>query len=177
MNKISQVLLELENRKIDESSMSRIWQHIEDSNTRFGVITAYRNTRTPNENQQLQEQLKDEVRDMGYGYIAMYGGYTYDEGGKVETAKEPSIFVPNISKKEIMDLGEKYDQDSIIFKGNNEFAMISTNPSKGIGKKMVSFYKESGRDNLEFDEEKLKQFWSELAKGSHAGRKFLFSDK
>ena len=61
------------------------------------------------ENMERHAELKDAVRDMGYGFIEMRGGYKEEDGGFVN---ELSLFIPNISKRDIMDLGFVHDQDS-----------------------------------------------------------------
>ncbi|NIU01654.1 MAG: DUF3293 domain-containing protein, partial [Nitrosopumilaceae archaeon] len=116
------------------------------------------------------KQLKKEVRNMGYGFIEMEGAYP--EGGK--TAREKSLFIPNIKRQEIIDLGVKYDQDSVMFKDNTEFVYIGTNEYTGIGKVTASFDYKSGKKNIV---KGLDDLFSALTKGPHKGKKFLFTMK
>lgn len=61
---------------INESSLSRIWQHIDGDGT-FSVISAHRGK--PEEraalNDQYHEDLKEIIRNMNLGYIETDGGY------------------------------------------------------------------------------------------------------
>ena len=80
---------------LTESSLSRIWLHIE-KKTNFAVISASRGDYSDKENNDRYRQLKNIIREKGYGFIEMRGGYKED-GGFVY---EKSLFIPNISKTE-----------------------------------------------------------------------------
>lgn len=155
---------------IAESSISRIYQHIEEPNRGFGVLTSYRSDRSADENKKTFAELKATVRAMGYGFIEMRGGYKGDQGFVLE----PSLFVPNMSKNHTIELGKKYDQHSVIFKDSREFSLIGTNASAGIGKILSSFAFRSGKNNLVLAQEAMKDFFSALLKGRDRGKKFLF---
>ena len=154
---------------LKESSLSRIWKHVEDDAKSFGVISAYRANEPNNDNN--HKQLKTSIRDLGYGFIEMRGGYKEEEGGFV---KEKSLFIPNITKKEMIKLGQKYEQDSILYKDSNAFVSIGANKSTGIGKEIVNFKKGKGKDNISLAQDAIKNFFSQLLKGSHRGKKFVF---
>jgi len=154
---------------LTESSLSRIWKHIEEDIRSFGVISAYRAGES--DNKENHKKLKDMIRKMGLGYIEMKGGYKEDEGGFVN---ERSLFVPNIKRKDVIDLGKEFDQDTVLYKDDKEFVSIGTNRSTGIGKIIVSFKKGSGKDNMDLAKEAIKDFFSSLLKGSHRGKKFVF---
>ena len=93
-----------------------------------------------------------------------------EDGGFVN---ELSLFIPNVSKRDIMDLGSKYDQDSVIFKDNKQFSLIGTNRATGRGTVMVDF-KGGDRDSITLAQDAIKDFFSSLLKGSQRGKKFLF---
>ena len=154
---------------LNESSLSRIWQYIENDKKSFGVISAYR-ANSP-ENDANHKLLKTMTRDYGYGFIEMRGGYKEEEGGFVN---EKSLFIPNISKKDLIELGQKFDQDSVLYKDNNAFVSIGTNKSTGIGKTIVNFNKAKSKDNLTLAKDAIKDFFSSLLKGSHSNKKFVF---
>jgi hypothetical protein len=83
----------------------------------------------------------------------------------------------------------KDDQVSVIFKDKNEFIEIGTSrDSNNVGEILKSFKHKSGyqtdgspnrfedgKNNLNFDKDIIKKFFSSLKKGSHAGKKFVFS--
>lgn len=155
---------------IAESSISRIYQHIQEPNRAFGVLTSYRADNTEAENREQFVELKKTVRAMGYGFIEMRGGYKGDQG----IVLEPSLFVPSITKKQLLELGKKYNQHSVIYKDGSEFSMIGTNASAGVGKVLSTFKAGVGKDNLVLAQEAMKEFFSALLKGSDRGKKFLF---
>lgn len=158
---------------IVESSLSRIIQHIE-KNSNFGVISSFRGENTDKQNEESYKELVSLVRKMGYGYIALKGGYQEEEG----FVNEKSLFIPNISKEEMIDLGKKYGQHSVIVKDKGSFEMIGTNEDAGIGTVIEKFDTTKGK-NLSLDNggEIFKQFFSQLVKGSHSGRKFQFKSE
>ena len=155
---------------IAESSVSRIYQHIEEPGRSFGVVSAFRADNSGEENKRLHAEMKAAVREMGLGFIEMRGGYKGDQGFVTEL----SLFIPSISRKQIVDLGKKYNQHSIIFKDAKEFSLVGTNESAGIGKTLSSFKFGSGKENIVLAQEAMKDFFSSLLKGSDRGKKFLF---
>ena len=111
---------------------------------------------------------------MGYGYIEMRGGFE-EEGGNI--VNEKSLFIPNIKKDDIIKLGVKYEQYSVLYKDNNEFVELGTNDDSGIGQIKNDFIKQGWNKNLNMDSNLIKSIFSELVKGSHRGEKFLFNMK
>jgi hypothetical protein len=146
---------------------------VEDDKKDFGIVSAFRGENSREENKKLHDDLKKRVRDMGYGYIEMKGGYQ-EEGGVVE---ELSLLIPNIKKEEIVKLGRHYKQHSVMYKNDQDFYYIGTNESAGIGKVLMRFKKGEGQNNLELAKHKVVQFFSQLRKGPHAGKKFVFNVK
>lgn len=156
---------------IEESSLSRVWQHIEEGERSFGIVSTFRGDRSLEENLELYAKLKERVRDMGLGYIELDGGYK-EEGGWV---KEKSLFIPKIDKQDLMDLGIEHDQYSVIYKDDDEFVEIGTNDNAGIGDIKRNFIKSGWDENLTINSPETKEFFSSLVKGSHRGEKFLFN--
>lgn len=158
-----------EHIKLEESTLSRIYTHITKGNRSFGILSPFRGDLPSAENEQRYKELKKIVRTLGYGFIEMQGGFKEEDGFTLEK----SLFIPNIKKKEITDLGIKYDQYSVIYKDSDEFIEIGTNKNAGIGRTKNKFQFRD-RDSLELAQEVMKDFFSKLIKGSHRGKKFLF---
>lgn len=153
---------------LNESSLSRVWQHLTNSDT-FAVISAFRGVNTKKQNLEYHNALKKDVRSAGYGFIEQKSGYTYtnpdkDEGGVVE---EMSLFIPNIKLDQALKLGKKYGQESILWKDEDKFVLINCD-SKGT---MATFSKTAGDKPLTFDPNTLKMAYSELVKGNKNSRK------
>lgn len=155
--------------KLNESSLSRIFQHVENTNS-FGVVSGYRADLPIAVNKERHSKLKDMVRAKGYGYIEMRGGYSGDQG----FVEEYSLFVPMVSKKDIISFGQQFDQHSVIYKDAAEFVLIGTNEDSGVGKVMTNFVR-GGKTNINLAKDAIKDFFSALAKGGHKGKKFVFN--
>ena len=153
---------------ITESSISRIVSHIK-SDRSFGVVSAFRDDFSHKENIDRHNNLKTKVRSSGYGFIDMKGGYKGDQG----FVEELSLFIPNVSKNDILKFGKDLDQHSVIFKDSKEFALIGTNKAAGIGKVLAKFDTGS-RETIELAKDAMENFFSSLLKGAQRGRKFLF---
>lgn len=154
---------------IAESSLSRIWQHVE-NNRDFGVVSSSRDEMSADDLKSANSQLKKVVREMGYGFIEMRGGYNGDQG----FVQEESLFIPNVTLRDIIKLGSDFNQHSVIHKSKDQFALISTNSKDGIGKVLTNFIR-GGKDNFNMAKNAIKDFFSSLAKGSHRGKKFVFN--
>lgn len=157
-------------RYLIESSLSRIFQFIEEKNRSFGVVSAFRGDLPNDENIERHNDLKVAVRGLGLGFVEMRGGYKGDQGFVTEL----SLFVPSISKQKLIALGQKYNQHSVLFKDADEFSLIGTNAASGVGTVMSGFKFGVGKDNIELAQDAMKEFFSSLLKGTHKGRKFLF---
>ncbi len=164
---MSKSFSELKNN-LQESSISRIFQHIENDKS-FGVVSAFRGDYSKKENMDRHAKLKETIRDSGYGFIEMRGGYNGDEG----FVEELSLFVPQITRKDIIKFGEEFEQHSVIYKDATEFSLIGTNASAGVGKIMTNFVR-GGKKNLDMAKDSIKDFFSSLLKGSDRGKKYVF---
>ena len=156
-----------------ESSLSRLFQMVQEDDRDFGIMSAFRGSNTKVENIAKHEALKKKVRAMGYGFIELRGGYK-EETGDVE---ELSLMIPSIKKKEIVRLGRENEQHSVMFKDKQNFYYIGTNEDSGIGKVLMSFHKGEGKDNMDLAKSSVINFFSSLKKASDADKKFVFKSK
>jgi hypothetical protein len=157
--------------RLDEASLGRVLQHIQGKKNvkNWGMLTAYRYANTPYENKKLNKELEAELRAMGHGFFKVEGHWvecqdqnlSYDDCPKnlLKDAIEESLFVPNISAKEIHNLGKKYQQDAVIFGGEQ---------TKGNA---TLIFKDGKVENIgKFSPDKIQQAYSKL-KG---GKTFVF---
>ena len=156
-----------------ESSLSRVFQYVEDDNRSFGIVSAMRCAASDQENRNRHAELKKAVRQMGYGYIELRGGYKGDE----EFCHELSLLIPNVKKSQIVKLGREYNQHSVMFKDSTDFYYIGTNEEAGLGKVLMRFKKGEGQENLELAKHKVVDFFSQLRKGKQSDKKFVFNAK
>lgn len=157
--------------RLDEASLGRVLQHIQGKKNvkNWGMLTAYRYVNTPNENKKLNRQLEADLRTKGYGFFKVEGHWVECQDGNLsyqdcpknllKDAIEESLFVPNISAKEIHKLGKKYGQDAVIFGGEQ---------TKGNA---TLIFKDGKVENIgKFSPDKIQQAYSKL-KG---GKTFVF---
>jgi len=58
------------------------------------------------QNKQLNQSLMDELRSMNYGPVPIGGSFGH---------KESSFLIPNVTRQELANLGEKYSQEAVIW--------------------------------------------------------------
>jgi len=156
---------------ISEAKLSRIFQYVEDPKKTFGIVSSFRGQYSKAENLKRHAALKSAVRGMGLGFIEMKGGYV-EEGGVVE---ELSLFIPSVKRSQIVELGQDFEQHSVMFKDADEFVFIGTNEASGVGNVLSKFKAGAGKDNIELAKEKTAEFFSQLKKASHKDKKFVFN--
>ncbi len=125
---------------INESSLSRLWQHNDLHDC--AALTAFRNAPdcgkgtpyTSKENAQRNKSLMAKLKSKGYGITKLHG--TYPEGGRV--GKEISYFVVDLKdtgrlEKDVMSLGEEFEQDTVLYVPRGAMAPSEKgdNPAKG----------------------------------------------
>jgi len=163
-------------RNVNESSLSRVWNQVKKHDS--GTITAYRYASECNtgivynksDNKKRNEILFAKLAKLGYGITKLKGVYIENyKSDNEKQVKEESFLVIDIKdkgnlKKDLIKLGEEFEQDSITYsKPNGEYYLISTNtckngyPGKGkigveiklgesfFGKKGEFFSKVNGR--------------------------------
>lgn len=125
---------------LTESSLSRVQEHMTAHDT--GFITAFRGKNTVGVNKQLNKQLKAKLLILKYGVTEVKGAYIENyETDEAKEVGENTFFVVDLEDKgnlkaKLKDLGEEYDQDSILFvpKGGTRGYLIGTNDAEFPGK-------------------------------------------
>lgn len=103
----------------------------------FGVVSAYRSNLGKHENQERHGQLIADLQSIGIRNTHEMKSQWADMATGV-VHKEKSVFVPRISFGALCRLGNKYDQDAVLFK----------DPSETIG-----VYDKAGKATMAFDAE------------------------
>jgi hypothetical protein len=128
---------------LDESSLSRILNHIE--NHDIAMMTAFRGKCekcvdykkceqgkifTKAENKQRNRQLQATLLQLGYGVTSVDGSYIENYGDEsAKEVKEDSFFIVNNKDKsgfdkKIIQLGKIYCQDSVLIKPKGKSAFL-----------------------------------------------------
>jgi hypothetical protein len=161
---------------LGETRLSRLWQHVENRRP-FAMISLSRSAMSEDEKTKAYVTLKNEVRKLGYGFIELKGGYVE---GEIDVVDELSLMIPNIDRQNAIKLGQidlgYGPQDTVLYCDGVDFlGYIVTSPEKGaIGSVNKKFVYGKGHDALPMVKSAVEQYFSMLAKGNHANRKFSF---
>jgi len=102
-------------------SLSRLYTHIEKGRS-VAFISAHRGDLKPAENNKRAKTLKADIKKTGNTPVPVRGEYVEDHKGKKIKVKEKTFMVVADNfmqlKKQMMKLGIKYDQDSILTVSN-----------------------------------------------------------
>lgn len=146
-------------RKVIESSLSRLFNKMQDHDT--GTITAYRDKEyddndnithvyTYKENQARNRSLIAKLLNKGYLVTSVRGSYIENYGkSNAKEVGENTFFVEDYMdketlKKDLIGLGQSFNQDSIMFiyKGGKQSDLIGTNKTGYPGYNKVVHYED-----------------------------------
>lgn len=146
-----------------ESNLGRVMKWAKSGSV---TISACRGDKTTKENLKRTEDLILDLKELGYGYIPLFGQYVEEENGLVT---EYSFLVPypNKNREESFEdmisalqvLGDKYDQECILVVKDN------------LGTLLYSDGKQIEAGEFTFPVNK-SEYTSALAKGNHRNRKW-----
>ena len=176
-------LNESNNEQLEEEiGPSRLWKYQEHPEMNFAILSADRSERTPDENKAKTDELKKDIKSMGYWYTELKGGYVEigENGKRVPVDGEDSFIVPNMTKEEAMELGKKYDQDTVMFKDAKAHTLqyIITNERAGnVGDADSSFETQAGKDNFSVSSGDDLDYYSRLPKSNKKDLKIGFNWK
>jgi hypothetical protein len=158
--------------QLNESSLSRVWQHFNDPDRNVAIFTAFRGEYDHDENVKRNRTLAAQIRQLGYGFFFVDGYWIENQGTPEEKhVSEDSIFVIAPADKagfaeQIHKLGNEYNQDAVlvkdesgvrlIFKDGSEQELGNLQPGKlaqaytklRSNKRSNTFVFESERDDL-----------------------------
>jgi len=136
---------------IEDADNSRILANVGECEN-YGVIRF-------RDNLDSNKELMKEVRKK-YGFIMMKCVYR----GTTGSAEDKFLFIPEIKKNEMIELGKMQNEFSVISQNNNEIVLIGTNQMKdnSVGK-----IHRSDKENLKYNFSVFAQFLSQLLKDSH----------
>lgn len=163
-------IVEIDNLScIVESNLSRVHSHLKNGHI---AISASRDTYNNRENSQRTSQLKRDVRNLGYGFVVLAGGFKEENEDKTSVdVVEQSLLIPYIKNKGTFEefieifhsLANKFEQDAIL--------VVEPNGKKYYLDKNKNIDVEFANTNFSADDAK---YFSALAKGNHRKRKWAF---
>lgn len=134
--------------KLNESTLGRIYQHIQKKNIdSWAILTSYRDEKDDKTNKSDFQKLKNKVRSLKCGFIELEGIGQEEKGDEIVNISEPSLFIPKISYKDAKILADTYDQWGFIYSGpekDDKIALVSKVGTDFIDKfrpnKIAQFY-------------------------------------
>jgi len=120
MNDIEQ-LTEKYRKILNETSLSRIFQHSIDLQRPLGIISGFRGSNDYKTNVENNKQISYKLKSHGYGYVYVEGSYI--EGDR--KVKEDSIFVIGMKNEDgnlkglLKTLIQEFDQEAFLYKPVN----------------------------------------------------------
>ena len=140
--------------ELKETSYNRVLKHI--NSGEFVIISPYREEYSEKENKSRMRELQSIVRkNLKLGYIWLKSTWnSFNEKGEPNTVEEESLLVPNMTLKQGVDLGIKYEQFSIIVKDEDGLREICTTPYVSNFKvgDVVQSFNYDDNDSLGLDE-------------------------
>lgn len=120
------------NQTLIESSLSRIWRHVQDHQS--GAISGYRDDNDKATNKKNNREIKAFLTRKGYSVTRVQGNYIENKGSANEKeVGEPSFFVVDINdtgklESDLAALGKRFDQDSVLIvpKGGKGAYLLGT---------------------------------------------------
>lgn len=166
-------------------SHSRLLQYISNPRHSFCIISANRNENDSTQNSRNNELLKNDILNYGFKFQEVEGGFieTNKETKEKIQVKEDSVLVYNIPKKLAMELGKKYNQESILFKEakTNLFYYVHTDPKDPAEFGKIDILFRSDVDNKQnitvFKGNDLTGGYTSLPKSNKPDLKFQFKPK
>jgi len=147
--------------EVNESSLNRIWQHVNREETQsWAILTSWRNENTPEENKADFRDLQAHLKRLDLGFIKLDGhGQEEDPAtGDVKIVSEPSLFIPNIDLEDARLLMKKYEQYGMVYSGPE------------VSDRIMLITKDGDRTDIgSFHPHKIAQFYATIK-----GKSFVF---
>lgn len=146
------------NKIQNEASYSRIYQHTQDDST-FAIIGSEDKDTKEDRSYELHDLVRRYSRKRHIGFNIVWGTYTYQSNGiNKEVANEESVILYNIDKKTALEIANKINQESIVWKDKDFFGIIYTD-----GSVMVEFENKPS-ENMSFSKAGEVGFGTKLRK-------------
>lgn len=121
---------------LNESSLSRVWNHFTDPNRSVAILTAFRGDYTYEENVNRNKTLAADIRKEGYGFFYVDGYWIENQGTDEERhVSEDSIFVVAPASdtgfaNKMHELGNQFNQDAVLVKDNKNTRIVNKDGSE-----------------------------------------------
>lgn len=97
---IKQIIAEMIENKLEESSLSRVWQKTQ--NHSCGTITSHRDKKTKAQNKQTNKEMLTYLMGKGYSVTKIKGSYIENFGSENEKEVGEESFLCAIKKSKVL---------------------------------------------------------------------------
>lgn len=160
------------NYLLKESKVGRLHQYLEDPDKKFAIISANRSDASLQDNINNYIDLKKTLRENNLGYVEFIGGYKETVNDQTVEVIEPSLLIPGIELDLAIELGKKYNQESILYKDGCEMSYICTK-GEHIGEVTDKFACCQGKGDFSINDA-MNPYFSRFKKGSHRNKSISF---
>jgi hypothetical protein len=101
----------------------------------FCIVSAWHQNKTPDSNRIAHEHLKSCATNLDLTFVELRCTFDFNKNGNVHTSEEKSLFIllPNLN--DMLLLGNKNSQVSILYRDQQRFDLMDTN----VGRVLSSF--------------------------------------
>jgi len=154
---------------INEASLGRVYQHVvsKPNIKSWAMMTANRYSNTSQQNAAANSNLESDLKKMGYGFFKVEGMWQECQNKDIPyhkcppemlvPSKEPSYFVPGITPEHAHSLGNKYEQDSVLY---------ADEETKKKGEANLMFKDGSSQRMGKFEPNRVRSGYSKMKGGS-----------
>ena len=158
-----------ESRKT-EASYSRIYKHTQDDST-FAIIGSQDQDTGENRKRELYDLIKKYQDKSGsrLGFNKVDGTYTYQSGNQEKKiSKEDSVIIYDIDKQSALNIANKINQESIVWKDKDFFGILYTNGS------VMTEFENNPTNNMNFSGTEKAGFGTKLKNDKRTDLGFKF---
>lgn len=132
----------------------------------FGIISPWHQGKQLGVNELSHKQLKINLRNLDYGFIELRSEFVYMDDEAEKIGEEKFLFIPKVNLYDLTRLGNKYEQESILYKDKVRFELLDTD----VGRVLSAF-------PMVFTKDELRTMYSEyfMSRNRNVSRLVKFS--
>lgn len=117
--------------KFDEGDVKKIWEVI-NSGEFFGIVSVYQPGSSVLTLAEEHEMLQQDVLKLKLAYIQQNYEYNFADGNGMTLVSKKSLFIPGITYEELIELGKKWNQETVTIGGNGGITTVRVSDEKAL---------------------------------------------
>jgi hypothetical protein len=106
-----------------QETIDEIWKVINNGYF-YCVISSYQPGTGPQTLAEDHELLRKDVAKLRYGCLEYSFGYSYSDGNGLTSVRKKSLVVPDMTYRELLSLGKKWNQETVAFGGKGGMSVV-----------------------------------------------------